>query len=779
MTQVTEFFRKIFETADWPPRWHCGNWTEFHGWLYIISDLLIWSAYFSIPLVIIRYIAKKPDLKFVRLYFLFAAFILACGATHFLDVVIFWVPLYRLSALLKFVTGILSWITVFYLVKNLPVIASLKPQKQLELEIEQRKKAESELYILNIRLEEKIKERTEALEKSEERFRAIIEQYPSPVVRFDTNGEFIMANPQWEMMWNDKRENAIGYNILSDPLLNALPLAENIKDAFAGKVSRSATYELDPKLIGKSGRKRWLEMLLFPIKDNNGKIQEVISVNIDVTDRKNAEEKNLLFASIVNSTLDAILSKDLNGTITSWNYGAEKLFGYAAQEIIGKNISTIIPAHLQEEEKMIIEKIKSGEQVDHYETERIRKDGTIVEVSLTISPIKDSAGNITGASKILNDISEKKAIENKLKQSEKIYKTIASSIPGSVICLLDKDYSYQLIEGDMLEKLGYSKQNLIGNKIANVVSAEYFATIEKDLQSALKGETITRESTINGYDVMTRFIPLLDENNIVYAMMTVTIDVTQLKSAQHNIIELNRNLEEKIVRRTEELKKSNEELEAFSYSVSHDLRTPLRAINGYARILEEDYNATFDEEGKRLLNEVQLNAAKMGALIDDLLSFSRLGKKNTEKSLVDMNNLSKLAVKECSSLLTDKTTIKIWPLLSVKADPSLMLQVMTNLVSNAIKYSSKRDNPIIEIKSKRGNKEIIYWISDNGAGFNMEYAHKLFGVFQRLHSADEFPGTGVGLAIVQRIIQKQNGKVWAEGKEGLGATFYFSLPEIL
>jgi light-regulated signal transduction histidine kinase (bacteriophytochrome) len=144
-----------------------------------------------------------------------------------------------------------------------------------------------------------------------------------------------------------------------------------------------------------------------------------------------------------------------------------------------------------------------------------------------------------------------------------------------------------------------------------------------------------------------------------------------------------------------------------------------------------------------------------------------------------MNNLSKLAVKECSSLLTDKTTIKIWPLLSVKADPSLMLQVMTNLVSNAIKYSSKRDNPIIEIKSKRGNKEIIYWISDNGAGFNMEYAHKLFGVFQRLHSADEFPGTGVGLAIVQRIIQKQNGKVWAEGKEGLGATFYFSLPEIL
>src|SRR5436190_1270770 len=144
MNQIIEFFKKLFDSSDWPPRWHCGRWTEFHGWLYIISDLLIWSAYFTIPIVIIRYISKKQGIRFERLYFLFAAFILACGATHFLDAVAFWIPAYRFNALVRLTTGILSWTTVFYLVKLLPVAFSLRSQKDLEAEIEQRKKAEEQ-----------------------------------------------------------------------------------------------------------------------------------------------------------------------------------------------------------------------------------------------------------------------------------------------------------------------------------------------------------------------------------------------------------------------------------------------------------------------------------------------------------------------------------------------------------------------------------------------------------------------------------------------------------
>ena len=178
MEQVIDFFKKLFDYSDWPPRWHCGRWTEFHGWLYIISDLLIWSAYFSIPLVIIKFISKKQDVKFVKLYFLFAAFILACGATHFLDAITFWIPVYRLNALVRLITGVLSWTTVFYIIKLLPTAFSLKTQQELETEIEQRKKAEDQY------------------KNSEEQIQTLFNAAPDAVIVIDAEGHIIKWNPK-------------------------------------------------------------------------------------------------------------------------------------------------------------------------------------------------------------------------------------------------------------------------------------------------------------------------------------------------------------------------------------------------------------------------------------------------------------------------------------------------------------------------------------------------------------------------------------------------------
>jgi light-regulated signal transduction histidine kinase (bacteriophytochrome) len=192
-------------------------------------------------------------------------------------------------------------------------------------------------------------------------------------------------------------------------------------------------------------------------------------------------------------------------------------------------------------------------------------------------------------------------------------------------------------------------------------------------------------------------------------------------------------------------------------------------------MLEEDYKEVFDNEGNRLLGVIQENAKKMGTLIDDLLAFSRLGKKEVNRSLIDMTQLAENIFSEVEKTISNKVNIKIYPLYPVMADYSLISLVMTNLISNAIKYSSERENPYIEIKSERKKGELIYSVSDNGAGFDMQYQHKLFGVFQRLHSEEEFEGTGVGLAIVKRIINKHKGSVWAEGELGKGATFYFSL----
>ncbi len=237
------------------------------------------------------------------------------------------------------------------------------------------------------------------------------------------------------------------------------------------------------------------------------------------------------------------------------------------------------------------------------------------------------------------------------------------------------------------------------------------------------------------------------------------------------LLQLNKDLE----RKNEELESVNKELESFSYSVSHDLRAPLRAIDGYTRILEDDFEKVLGEQGNSLLKVIQLNSKKMNTLINDLLAFSRLGKKPVSKTLLDMNEIVSNILKT-DEIKINNAEIKVGSLHNVQGDSILINQVLTNLISNAVKYSSKKTNPIIEITSKKGEGEICYQIKDNGDGFDMKYYSKLFGVFQRLHSSNDFEGTGVGLAIVQRIINKHGGRIWAEAEVEKGAIFSFTLP---
>ncbi len=238
------------------------------------------------------------------------------------------------------------------------------------------------------------------------------------------------------------------------------------------------------------------------------------------------------------------------------------------------------------------------------------------------------------------------------------------------------------------------------------------------------------------------------------------------------LYELNLDLQKK----NQELINSNQELEGFSYSVSHDLRTPLRAINGFAQILQEDHQADLDPDAVRLLGIIQENAKKMGVLIDDLLEFSKLGRKAITKSMVDMTDLTEQAVAKLNQANSHKAKVIINPLHPANADSSLIKQVLLNLLSNAIKYSSKSENPLVEVSSAEKDGRVVYLVKDNGVGFDKQYGYKLFGVFQRLHSNEEFEGTGIGLALVKRIINKHNGEVWADSELNKGASFYFSLP---
>ncbi len=255
----------------------------------------------------------------------------------------------------------------------------------------------------------------------------------------------------------------------------------------------------------------------------------------------------------------------------------------------------------------------------------------------------------------------------------------------------------------------------------------------------------------------TKKIPVF-EHGVPVFLLGISEDITERKK-QHDA-----------------LHQLNKELEAFSYSVSHDLRAPLRAVSGYAQILNEDYAEIIGDEGRRLLKVISANAERMGVLIDELLRFSRLGRKELRLSETNMTQLVENTIAEINKVTAHNAEIVVNGLHNIQADPTLMKQVMMNLLDNAVKYSAQKEKPRVEIRSWRDGEKVLFSVKDNGAGFDMRYADKLFGVFQRLHSFDEFEGTGVGLAIVQRIVNRHKGNVWAEAKEHEGATFFFSIP---
>jgi PAS domain S-box-containing protein len=372
----------------------------------------------------------------------------------------------------------------------------------------------------------------------------------------------------------------------------------------------------------------------------------------EIPERMRIAETLQMYAAIIENSDDAIYGKDLQGIITSWNKGAERIYGYSNQEAVGQQVSMLITPDMSDDVHEILSRIAKGEHIVHYETKRIRNDNQIIEVSVSMSPIRDQSGKIAGAS-------------------------------------------------------------------------------------------------------------------------TIARDITERKLAEESIIKLNVQLENNI----SQLETANKELEAFSYSVSHDLRAPLRAIDGFSKVLIEKSPNQLDEESVRYLNIVRANTQNMGKLIDDLLSFSRVGKQEMRLSLVNMERLTRETFDELKQQNPGRNIeliIKNTP--QTLGDATLITIVLMNLLSNAVKFTRHKHEAVIEFGGSIGNNEIIYYVKDNGAGFNMQYLNKLFGVFQRLHSQEEFEGTGVGLALVQRIIRRHGGRVWADGKIDEGAAFYFTLP---
>jgi PAS domain S-box-containing protein len=270
---------------------------------------------------------------------------------------------------------------------------------------------------------------------------------------------------------------------------------------------------------------------------------------------------------------------------------------------------------------------------------------------------------------------------------------------------------------------------------------------------------------------------LRSEDDGITGFLGLASDLTERKRAEAEIRELNRDLEQRVAQRTAQLEAANKELEAFSYSVSHDLRAPLRAINGFSHILLEQYADRLDEEGRRYLDTVRRSADRMGDLIDDILDFARMSRREMATRRVDMTAMTREIFEEVRAAAPERNVaLHLDELPPASGDSAMIHQVLFNLISNAFKFTAARSEAAIEVSAAVAGEEVAYSVKDNGVGFDMHYAEKLFGVFQRLHSANDFPGTGIGLAIVKRIVARHGGRVWAEGNVNEGAAFHFTLP---
>ena len=463
----------------------------------------------------------------------------------------------------------------------------------------------------------------------------------------------------------------------------------------------------------------------------------------------------------------AIFMLDGAGRVLTWNSGAQRLKGYRAEEIIGKHFSCFYPPEAVEAGKparLLALAARDGRVED--EGWRVRQDGSRFWADVIITALRDPDGSVIGFAKVTRDITERRRAELALHESEERFRLLVESVQEYAIFVLDPAGRVASWNAGAEAIKGYAAEEILGQHVAVFYTPEDVALGKPQAQL----EAAAREGRVedegwrlrkdgNRFWADTVITAMRDPTGALIGFGKVTRDLTRRRRIE------------------EQLAQSNAELERFSYSVSHDLRAPLRAINGYAQAVLEDYAAALDAEGQRFLGIIRDSAKRGGELIDALLNFSRLGRQTLSMEPVDLTELARAVVDELRrSADVEGMDVIVDPLQPTRGDRTLLRQVLANLIGNAFKFSRGRPHPQIEIGARREGQAVVYFVRDNGVGFDMRYADKLFGVFQRLHRADEFEGTGVGLALAQRIIQRHGGRIWADGKVDGGATFFFTLP---
>jgi PAS domain S-box-containing protein len=455
------------------------------------------------------------------------------------------------------------------------------------------------------------------------------------------------------------------------------------------------------------------------------------------------------------------------------NESAIAQYGYTRKEFLSMTTLDIRPEDDKKRYKNL-DRTATGTQ-NRGVWRHLKKDGSLIFVEVLVHEInfEQNAARLI----VAVDVTQRKNAEDSLESSENRFRKIFHS---KLIGFFIWNTEFEILQANdvLLDMLGFSREDFLEKRI----DMKSFAPPEYITQNRIPENGNGFSPAADPFEI--NFITK-DKGPIQVLIGTAAIDrdlyvsyvmdISQQKRMANEIMELNKKLEQRVEERTEELLVANKELESFTYSVSHDLRAPLRAIHGYSQLLVEGYGAALDLNGIRTLNNIKSNAKRMGRLIDDLLTFSRMGKRKLNRAPIEINRLVDNVLNNLRHYDMEKISITVHDLGTDTADRTLMQLVFQNLIANAIKYSNKKVNPAIEIGIDIALGGKAYFVKDNGAGFDMRYYDKLFGVFHRLHGDDEFEGTGVGLAIVHRIVTRHGGKVWAFSEVDKGATFFFTL----
>jgi PAS domain S-box-containing protein len=468
---------------------------------------------------------------------------------------------------------------------------------------------------------------------------------------------------------------------------------------------------------------------------------------------------------------------DPQGRITFVNDKFCAISKYSREELIGQDHRIINSGfHTKEFIRSLWTTIARG-GVWHGEIKNRAKDGSFYWVDTTLVPFLNEDGKPRQYVAIRADITERKRVEESLRLQANL---LDQSYDAILVWELDGSIRYWNRGATAL--YGYAKEEAIGHISHELLRIERddgsLEAVASILRAEGRWEGELRHTASDGrqFTVETR-MTVVAENDCLL-VLEANRDITERKRNEEAIRQLNTDLERRVAQRTSELEVANKELEAFSYSVSHDLRAPLRAVDGFSQAVIEDYGAQLPEEGQRYLATIRSSAQKMGTLIDDLLTFSRLSRASLKKQSVNVGQLVRDVLEDLRSEQEGREIdLTMGDLPPCAGDPALLKQVWINLLSNALKYTLKRPRACIEIGCRAENNRPVYFVRDNGTGFDMRYAGKLFGVFQRLHRAEDYEGTGVGLAIVQRIIHRHGGRIWADAAVDHGATFSFTLEE--